>query len=222
MSQNFKIVNLSIVDSDYYFKQILINDLTSNPFFKIQKNCNNGHELLKQLYRGHEDIFLIDLFTPLISGLEAIKHLRQIGNNTPIIAYSPTYQEDISSILHDLPNLFYCQKKSIIILDILRNYVLSETQDYNAYRQKWPTQTIDVEEYMQRQKTSWYNPTPTEIQLMKLCYEGLSNKEIGQYQNLSPRTVDTYITRLTKKLGLRNKIDLIRFCVEQGYYNSSS
>ena len=39
--------------------------------------------------------------------------------------------------------------------------------------------------------------------------------------NLSPRTVDTYIKRLTEKLGLKSKLDLVRFCVETGFYNTS-
>ncbi len=74
---------------------------------------------------------------------------------------------------------------------------------------------------MSRQKEQQKELSVTEIQIIKLCYEGYSNKEIAEMLCLSNRTVDTYINRLTEKLGLKSKIDLVRFCVENGYYNSS-
>jgi DNA-binding NarL/FixJ family response regulator len=222
MSPSIQKVHFSIADSDYYFKEILVKNLLSNPFYHIVKNCNNGHELISQLYLRQESVFLIDLYMPIMSGFEAIKFIRQSGNNTPIITYSATFQADVSLMLGELSSVYYCQKKSVIILDILKQYVLTRSKDYIEYLNEWKAQPFAVLEYMERQQKGWYTPSLIEIQIMKLCYEGLSNKEIGRYLNFSTRTIETYITRLTQKLGLRNKIDLIRFCVEQGYYNSST
>jgi DNA-binding NarL/FixJ family response regulator len=222
MNNSFKKIRFSIAESDFYFKEILVKTLLINPFYQVIKNCNNGHELINQLYLRQEDVFFIDLYMPIMSGLEAIKFIRQSGNNIPIITYSATYQPDIYSALESLPSVYYCQKKSVIILDILKNYILSTDKDYNNYLNEWKLQPFEVQEYMERQKKGWYSPSLVEIQIMKLCYEGLSNKEIGIYLKLSSRTIDSHIARLTQKLGLRNKIDLIRFCVEQGYYNSST
>ncbi|MFZ4861476.1 response regulator transcription factor [Sphingobacterium sp. Mn56C] len=215
-------ISLSIAESDYYFKEILVNSLLCNPFYRVLKNCNNGHELLSQLYFRQENIFIIDLFMPIMSGMEAISTIRKSGNSTPILTYSPTYQDDMCQYLSKFPDVYYCQKKSVVILDLLKNYILTHTQEYANYLKHWQLQPTAVHGYFQRQQKAWYTASVTEIQIMKLCYEGLSNKEIGLYLNLSSRSIDTYIANLVKKLGLRNKIDLIRFCVEQGYYNSST
>ncbi len=220
--QTSKTVRFSIADVDYYFKEILIKNLLTNPFYTLVHNCNNGYELINKIFRKQETLFLIDLYMPILSGLETIKFIRSSDKVTPIIAYSATYQEDVFSMLNAYPNVFYCQKKSVIILNTLHNYVMTPSNNYADYLEEWAQQPLAVNEYMERQKKGWYDPTLIEIQIMKLCYEGLSNKEIGQYLNLSTRTIDTYIKRLTEKLGIRNKIDLIRFCVEQGYYNSCS
>ncbi|HZH72125.1 MAG TPA: LuxR C-terminal-related transcriptional regulator [Mariniphaga sp.] len=222
MSHTLKNIKFSIAESDYYFKEIMVKTLLKNPFYNIIKNCNNGQELISQLYLRQENAFLIELYMPIMSGFEAIKFIRQSGNKTPIITYSATFQEDMSSMLSTMESVYYCEKKSVVILDILKNYVLSSSNDYAIYLEEWKKQSFSVNEYMERQKKGWYEPSLVEIQIMKLCYEGLSNKEIGQYLNLSSRTIDNSIAKLTQKLGLRNKIDLIRFCVEQGYYNSST
>lgn len=212
----------SIADGDYYFKEILIKTLLINPFYKLVKNCNNGHELISQLYTRTETVFIIDLYMPIVSGYEAIKHIRKSGNQTPIITYSATFQSDMYNNLKDMKAIYYCQKKSNIIMDILKNYVITETKNHSQYIKEWEKQSFDALEQMNKQKQDYFEPTIIEVQIMKLCYEGLSNKEIGQQLNLSSRTIDTYISNLIQKLGLRNKIDIIRFCVEQGYYNSSS
>lgn len=214
-------VRFSIADSDFYFKKILIKTLLENPFYMLLNDCNNGHELVNRIYRRQEDVFIIELFMPVLSGIEAIKYIRKSNAETPIITYSGTYQEDMAEILSKIPNLYYCEKKSNIIRDIIKGQVASSTFNYEAYSKEWEQQPLAVMEYMDRQKKSQEELSSTEIQLMKFCYEGFSNKEIGEKLNLSTRTIDTYINRLTEKLGLKTKLHLIRFCVENGYYNSS-
>ncbi|WP_185209040.1 LuxR C-terminal-related transcriptional regulator [Chryseobacterium sp. C3] len=214
-------VRFSIADSDFYFKKIMIKTLTENPFYMLLNDCNNGHELISRNYRRQEDVFIVELFMPVLSGLEAIKYIRKSDYETPIITYSGTYQEDMAEILSKIPNIFYCQKKSTIIKEIIKGKITSDSFDYEAYTKQWEQQPLAVMDYMNRQKKSQEELSPTEIQLMKFCYEGFSNKEIGEKLNLSTRTIDTYINRLTEKLGLKTKLHLIRFCVENGYYNSS-
>lgn len=214
-------VRFSIADSDFYFKKIMIKTLLENPFNMLLNDCNNGHELINRIYRKQEDVFIVELFMPVLSGLEAIKFIRRNNEDTPIITYSGTYQEDMADILEKIPNIYYCQKNSNVIKDLIKGQITSQDFDYQAYSESWKQQPLAVQEYMNRQKKSQEELSSTEIQLMKFCYEGFSNKEIGEQLNLSTRTIDTYINRLTEKLGLKTKLHLIRFCVENGYYNSS-
>lgn len=215
------ILRFSIADNDYYFKQFLLKTLLENPFYRIVSDCNNGNELINRIYRRQEDVFLIDLYMPILSGLEAIKFIRQTNSETPIITYSATYQEDMAAILEKIPNVYYCQKNSIVVKDVLKNCVLGDPANYVDYLQEWSRQSMAVQDYMQRQKKSQEELSITEVQILKLSYEGFSNKEIGERINLSTRTIDTYVNRLTDKLGLKSKLELIRFCVENGYYNTS-
>lgn len=216
-----KNIRFTVAENDFYFKQFLMKMLLENPFFSVVNDCNNGNELVNRLYLKQEDVFVINLYMPILSGLEAVKFIRQTNNLSPILIYSSTYQEDMAKILDEIPNVFYCQKNSIIIKDIIRNCILSEKSNYDDYKLEWAAQSQSVQEYMERQKKEQQELTVTEIQIIKLCYEGFSNKEIAQRINLSTRTIDTYITRLTEKLGLKSKLDLVRFCVEKGFYNSS-
>lgn len=221
MGAPYNRVKFSIAESDFYFKRVLTKNLLNNPFYNLMKDCNNGHELIKQLYLRQEDIFLIELYMPIMTGFEAIKFIRNSGNKTPIITYSPTFQADMYALLKPFSSVYYCEKKGMVITDILKNYVLSSTKSYDEYLLQWKDKTLEFYEEIEKEKMEKNRPTLIEIQIMRLSYEGLTNKEIGKKLNLSARTIDTYVSRLLQKLGLRNKIDLVRFCVEQGYYNYS-
>ncbi|MNK65086.1 Transcriptional regulatory protein DevR (DosR) [compost metagenome] len=216
-----KATRFSIAENDFYFKQFLVKMLLENPLFSIVNDCNNGNELINRLYRKQEDVFIINLFMPILSGIEAIKYIRQHNKEVPILTYSTTYQDDMAATISEIPNTYYCQKNSIIIKDILRNCILNKNSDYEEYKKEWASQEQVVKSYMDRQRKQQDELNVTEIHIIKLCYEGFSNKEIGDRISLSTRTIDTYINRLTEKLGLKSKLDLARFCVENGYYNSS-
>lgn len=215
------VTRFSIADNDFFFKQFLLKMLGENPFYRIINDCNNGHELISRIYRRQEDVFLINLYMPILSGLEAIKFIRKTDSKTPIVAYSSTFQEDMDEILAEIPKTYYCQKNSIVIRDVLKNSVLSNKVDFQEYRNEWSQQMLEVQNYFERQKNNQKDLSLVEIQMIKLSYDGYSNKEIGERLNFTTRTVDTYINRLTEKLGLKGKIDLIRFCVENGYYNTN-
>jgi len=47
--------------------------------------------------------------------------------------------------------------------------------------------------------------TPSEIQISNLIKQGMTTKEIAEYLNLSPRTVDFHRNKIRKKLGLNNE-----------------
>ncbi|WP_449399290.1 response regulator [Chryseobacterium wanjuense] len=91
----------------------MIKTLMENPFYMLLNDCNNGHELISRNYRRQEDVFVVELFMPVLSGLEAIKYIRKSNIETPIITYSGTYQEDMAEILSKIPNIFYCEKKAM-------------------------------------------------------------------------------------------------------------
>ncbi|WP_231388143.1 LuxR C-terminal-related transcriptional regulator [Mycobacterium sp. 360MFTsu5.1] len=54
----------------------------------------------------------------------------------------------------------------------------------------------------------WASLTPTELDVVRLVNEGLSNKDIGARLFVSPRTVQTHLTHVYNKLGLTSRVQL--------------
>ena len=55
-----------------------------------------------------------------------------------------------------------------------------------------------------------------EREVLALAAEGYSSTEIGKKLFLSPKTVDTYRSRLMQKLGLSHRSELVRFALKTG------
>jgi DNA-binding CsgD family transcriptional regulator len=58
--------------------------------------------------------------------------------------------------------------------------------------------------------------SPRERTVFPLLARGLSQREIAAQCSVSVKTVETYRTRISHKLGLHSRADLIRFALETG------
>jgi DNA-binding NarL/FixJ family response regulator len=58
--------------------------------------------------------------------------------------------------------------------------------------------------------------TRREIQVLQLTVEGKSAAEIASSLSLSPKTVETYRSRLMFKLGLSDLPSLVKFAIQHG------
>ena len=59
--------------------------------------------------------------------------------------------------------------------------------------------------------------TPREMDVIRLVAEGMSNKEIGQTLNISPRTVNFHLDNLFAKLGVRSRTEAAILALRQGW-----
>jgi two-component system, NarL family, response regulator NreC len=58
--------------------------------------------------------------------------------------------------------------------------------------------------------------TPRETEVLKLIVQGYTNRQIGDELNISIRTAESHRSNLSDKLGLHNRVELVRFAREHG------
>jgi len=61
--------------------------------------------------------------------------------------------------------------------------------------------------------------TPREREVLARIAGGASNKEVGRYLGISPRTVEVHRARIMDKTGARNAADLVRIVLGGGMHN---
>jgi DNA-binding NarL/FixJ family response regulator len=58
--------------------------------------------------------------------------------------------------------------------------------------------------------------TPREMDVLKLIVEGYTNRQIGQELNISIRTVEGHRANIADKLGMRSRVELVRYARQRG------
>ena len=211
-------IAFALAESDFLFRKLLSDSICRNPYYHLKYMAGNGYELIRYLQKNYLNILLIDLYMPVLSGTEAIKIIRQINPSITIFCWSSTFQQDVFNIMNAQKNVIYCEKDTSTILNLINKYLTAGISFYPEYIQEWAQKSErKIKDLLLTEKTEF---TTVELSLMKLSYEGLTNKEIAEKMILSKRTVDTYINRLTSKLGLRTKTELIKYTVDNGIYNT--
>jgi DNA-binding CsgD family transcriptional regulator len=59
-----------------------------------------------------------------------------------------------------------------------------------------------------RPADDWESLTPSELEVVHLAAEGLTNPQIGQRLFISPRTVQTHLAHAFRKLGISSRVEL--------------
>ena len=78
--------------------------------------------------------------------------------------------------------------------------------------QENPPFAIDLENYNRL--------SPREKEILKLIATGYTNRQAAEELFLSEKTIETYKSRLMIKLGLRSRIDLVRYSIRLGLIKS--
>jgi len=63
--------------------------------------------------------------------------------------------------------------------------------------------------------------SPREIEVMRLIAWGYTNKEIAEQLNLSVKTVEAHKANGMRKMGMRGRIDVVRYALLQGWLHEA-
>jgi two-component system response regulator NreC len=184
--------------------------------FSIVGVAADGLETVRLTERLKPEILVLDLMMPGLSGLEALRILRERSPRTKIVILS-------------------MYSSSAFIAQALQSgaigYVLKGCTEENLVRAvreaaagrrflSPPVTQIAINAYIEQSKAGTLDPhetlTPRQREVLQLAAEGKTNTEIAARLNISQRTVENHRAALMQRLGLQNQTDLIRHAVRHG------
>jgi two-component system response regulator NreC len=190
--------------------------LEREPDFSIVGVAADGLETVRLTERLKPDVLVLDLMMPGLSGLEALRILRERSPRTRTVILS-------------------MYSSSAFIGQALQNgaigYVLKNCPEENLVRAvreaaagrrflSPPVTEIAINAYIEQSKMGTFDPhetlTPRQREVLQLAAEGKTNGEIAARLNISQRTVENHRATLMKRLGLQNQTELIRHAMRHG------
>lgn len=177
---------------------------------EIGEACN-AREAAEQLAKAAWDLVLLDLNLPGRSGLELLADLRAQHPALPVLVLSVYPEEEYALRAIRLGASGYLTKQSAS--DELRAAV-SKTLAGGKYVTATLAERLAQALGGQLDQKPHEALSPRELQILCLVASGQTLKEIAADLNLSEKTIGTYRTRISEKLGLRTNVELTRYALQ--------
>jgi DNA-binding NarL/FixJ family response regulator len=166
---------------------------------------------LADLQRLQVDVALVDLRLGLRSGFELLAELQRRGLPTKVIVLTMSDQPRhvaealrfgaAGYLLKGSPGAEVVQAVETVAAG--RRYLSPQAAEFAATMLTEPTRPAD-------------QLSPRERQILLMVARGASSAAIGDELHLSPKTVDTYRSRLMAKLGLSDIAAIVRWAIREG------
>ena len=172
----------------------------------------DGREAIRLVRKTAPDVAVIDISMPGLDGLEVVSRLRGHRPDLPILIL--TMHEEGQYVVRAIQAgaMGYMTKQSAPeqLLKAIRKmhagsrYLTDEAAETLALRiAKGTGEQSPLDSLSMR-----------ELQVLRRLAMGHTNREIAGAYSISIKTVDTYRSRLLKKLNLRNNAELSRFAIQ--------
>lgn len=187
------------------------NDIT------IVGDAADGRQAVRQVQKLKPDVVVMDLAMPELNGIEAARQIQSTCPGIRVVILS-----------------MYSSKEYILqALEAgVRGYLLKESAGREvvaAVRSVYSNQrylSANIKESIlnsyldQRQSNRQLNPvqqlSSREREILQLVVEGRTSAQIAATLFLSPKTVETYRSRLMTKLEIKNIPGLVKFAIRHG------
>jgi DNA-binding NarL/FixJ family response regulator len=184
----------------------------------LEGEAANGEELVKLAHDVNPDVIITDIKMPKLDGVMATKQLLNELPHIGVIALSMFDEE------HLIIDMLEVGAKGYLLKNAHKNEIIAAVQAVAK------GQTYFCEHTSQKLTkllaSSNYNPykkikpqfNETELAVMRLICEELSNKEIAETLHLSVRTIEGYRDRIQDKIQSRNTAGIVVYAIKHRIY----
>ena len=173
--------------------------------------ATDGRQALAAAQKERWDIVLLDINMPGRSGLEVLQDLKRLHPQVPVVILSAFPEKDYAIRAFKLGASGFVSKQSASseLLAAIRKalaggrYVTPALAEALASTLAGDTPSAPHEQLSNR-----------ELQVLRMVAAGKTLKEIAGELSLSEKTIGTYRTRISRKLGLGTNVELARYAMQ--------
>ena len=195
--------------------------LSFSPEFEVIGEAEDGLSAIRQVEEKKPDILILDLSMPNMSGIDCIKEIRSRGLICNILILTMYDDEEYIKEVMRAGADGYLLKKSAdseLIEAIHKIYhgkkylneSISQTLIDSLLRSA-PTQSDMTDPYILL--------SIREREVLRYLAKGFTNSEIAEILSLSPKTIDTYRSRIMNKLNIKKKSELVNYAMQHRLFN---
>jgi DNA-binding NarL/FixJ family response regulator len=179
---------------------------------EVVAEAADGHDAISRALDTRPDVAVVDISMPGMDGLEVVSQLKSLAPSMPVLILTMHDEEQYVVRAVESGAMGYVTKQSAPeqLVDAVKKlyagglYLTEKASEALALR------VIRGDKF----KSDAESLSMRELQVLRKLALGQTNHEIADSYHLSVKTVDTYRSRILKKLNLRNNAELSRFAMQ--------
>ncbi len=177
----------------------------------------DGREAVERIREMQPDAVVMDIAMPALNGIEATRRVVEEAPQTAVLILSMHATSE-----HVFQALRAGARGYLLKESAARELVAAVRTVVAGRRYITPKiQEMITEDYIHRRETpAGKSPlerlTRREREILQMVVEGRSSTQIAETLLLSRKTVETYRSRLTEKLGVKDVPGLVKFAIQHG------
>lgn len=187
--------------------------LAATPDIEIIGAVGNGRDAVRQATVLKPDVVIMDISMPDMNGIEAAELLRKKHPEISVIMLS------MHSSSEHVYRAVSAGATGYLLKESAGEEIVNAVRTVHAGR-TYMGQALETLERRSGPRTGDGGPLASlstrERQVLQLVVEGHSSAEIATLVHLSPKSVETYRSRLMKKLGIADVTGLVKFAIQHG------
>jgi DNA-binding NarL/FixJ family response regulator len=158
------------------------------------------------------DLAILDVKMPGLTGLQATREIKQQAPDVAVLILS----------MHDDERYLFEALKAGASGYVLKSQADSDLLEAIRSVQRGEpflspgAQRALIRDVLERGEQNESGLTPREEEIVKLVAEANTTREIAAMLHLSEKTVENHRANAMKKLGMRDRVELVRFAIRQG------
>jgi DNA-binding NarL/FixJ family response regulator len=181
---------------------------------EVVGEAKDGHEAVHLVTEKLPDVAVVDISMPGMDGMEVISQIQCRHPNLPVLVLTMHEEEQYVIRCISAGAMGYVTKRSAP-----EDLVKAIRKVYGGGRYLTELAAEALATRMARgagELSPLDELSDREIQVLRRLALGQTNREIADAYFISVKTVDTYRSRLLRKLRLRNNAELARFAIQSG------
>jgi DNA-binding NarL/FixJ family response regulator len=179
---------------------------------RVIAEADDGVDALERTQAEHPDVAVLDVSMPRMTGLQAAREIRSHSPDTRVLLLS----------MHDDERYFFEGLEAGAAGYVLKR--AADTDLIDALRTVASGRTFLSDEAQESLMREWQEGrsepdsplTPRELEVVKLIAEAFTNKQIAETLRLSEKTVESHRANVLTKLGMRDRVELVRYAIRRG------
>jgi two-component system, NarL family, invasion response regulator UvrY len=172
--------------------------------------ARNADEVLAHYAAADWDVVLLDITMPGRSGLDILEDLKRLRPGVPVLIMSAFPEEEFALRALKSGAAGYLDKRMLAseAVTAIKRVLTGERYVSMALASKLAAQLGGAP------RAAHESLSQREFQVLRLIAAGQTIKEIAAELSLSEKTVGTYRTRISEKLGLGTNVELTRYALQ--------